>query len=337
MTKLLWFHLHVIFIAAAKAFSATSANVALTNFEQIVSDVPSHGKRIISLTKQHSDPLLVTSSHAIISPSECKTLIKYCQSKLQIDFHSGMLCNSCDIKPETFEQDLIERNEGAMILKEVQQMLLETLGLNEWEAVMPRYIYYTNEDCFMDETERLLPDGLHVDSNNGKLFRHWTVLLYLTSNPYSGATVFPLIGNNHMDDDKLSEMQNAIDAAEQLITSGVYHTRMENMTHAQQALAQKVESYALSSMTHERGSTRIVPREGNLCIFSGIRHDGYPHPASFHGGESLLKMRMNNMGDTEKHVLTFFYEVPVGTFSSRVELGMRVKEREEKFKSVNGI
>jgi hypothetical protein len=80
-----------------------------------------------------------------------------------------------------------------------------------------------------------------------------------------------------------------------------------------------------------------MPFEGNVCIFSGIGHDGYPHPASFHGGESLLKRHIVNRDDSEKHVLTFFYEVPVGTFNSRTELGMRVKEREETFKSIHGI
>jgi hypothetical protein len=37
---------------------------------------------------------------------------------------------------------------------------------------------------------RILPDGLHVDTNNGKYFRYLTVLLYLTNSP--AATVFPL-------------------------------------------------------------------------------------------------------------------------------------------------
>lgn len=334
MTKQLWLHLNVIFIAAAQAFSATSsAGVTLADWKPIVSDVPS--QKIISLTKENSDPLLLTSSQPIISSSECKTLIDYCQSKLQVDSQSGMLCTSCDINREIFEQDLIERKKGAIILKNVQQMLLETLGLNEQEGVMPRYIFYTDEDCSMDET--LLPDGLHVDSNNGKFFRHWTVLLYLTSNQHSGATIFPLIGNNHIDDVQVSDIKIALDAAENLIASGVYHTRMENMTHEQKVLAEKMENYAISSMIHDSGSTRVMPREGNVCIFSGIRHDGYPHPASFHGGESLLKMKIKGRDEKEKHVLTFFYEVPVGTFNSRIELGMRVKEREERFKSIHGF
>jgi hypothetical protein len=336
MTKQLWLYLNVIFIAAAQAFSATlSTGATLADWEPIVYDVPS--QNIISLTKENSDPLLLTSSQSIISSSECKTLIDYCQSKLHVDSQSGMLTTSCDINPELFEQDLIERKKGAIILQNVQQMLLATLGLNEWEAVMPRYIYYTDEDCSIDETVTLLPDGLHVDSNNGKFFRHWTVLLYLTSNYHSGATIFPLIGNNHIDDVQVSDMKNAFNAAENLIASGVYHTRMENMTHEQKVLAEKMENYAMSSMIHDNGSTRVMPREGNVCIFSGIRHDGFPHPASFHGGESLFKRQITSRDEKEKHVLTFFYEVPVGTFSSRIELGMRVKEREERFKSIHGM
>ncbi len=47
----------------------------------------------------------------------------------------------------------------------------------------PRYVKYipklVDKGLFLDA---LLPDGLHVDTNNGKLFRHITAILYLTTN-----------------------------------------------------------------------------------------------------------------------------------------------------------
>jgi hypothetical protein len=73
------------------------------------------------------------------------------------------------------------------------------------------------------------------------------------------------------------------------------------------------------------GGIRVIPKLGHVCVFSGVNPDGYPNPLSFHGGETLLR------GDGDKALLSFFYEVPSYTFSSRQEFGERVTEREKHF------
>lgn len=70
---------------------------------------------------------------------------------------------------------------------------------------------------------------------------------------------------------------------------------------------------------------RVIPRQGHICLFSGLQHDGYPNPLSFHAGESVL-----SEGAT-KNVLSFFYEIPIEDFSSRAAFGEQVREREEAF------
>lgn len=76
---------------------------------------------------------------------------------------------------------------------------------------------------------------------------------------------------------------------------------------------------------------RIMPRQGHICLFSGVNHDGYPNPFSFHAGEAILAK------GASKNVLTFFYEVPTNLFSSRAEFGEQVRKREQAFLEFHGI
>ena len=81
---------------------------------------------------------------------------------------------------------------------------------------------------------------------------------------------------------------------------------------------------SVGSMTPNQG-IRVMPRQGHVCLFSGVKHDGYPNPMSFHAGEAILCQ------GASKNVLTFFYEVPTSLFSSRAEFGEQVRQREEAF------
>jgi hypothetical protein len=89
----------------------------------------------------------------------------------------------------------------------------------------------------------------------------------------------------------------------------------------------QTSSFSTATIDEEATTTgvRVHPRRGHVTIFSGIKTDGYPNPLSFHGGEALAE------GDGEKALLTFFYEVPPDSFTSRKEFGERVAEREQRF------
>eukprot|EP00956_Cyclotella_meneghiniana_P041622 scaffold232677_cov23-Cyclotella_meneghiniana.AAC.1 len=78
---------------------------------------------------------------------------------------------------------------------------------------------------FVDE---LLPDGLHVDTNNGKLFRHVTAILYLTDNVESdfvvgAGTTFPLAVPSSSTVDSASSSAHA--AACNILSENIHHTK----------------------------------------------------------------------------------------------------------------
>lgn len=321
----------------------------MTNYRPIDSVGPP--VRETSLIHISNDPLLLESSDALITPSQCDILTKYFQSKLQVDAETGSLLTSCDMNQNAYENDLIRNEPGAIILRDLQNVLLKLLGLDSSEAVLPRYIYYTENDRDLSEhtnnvRNNLLPDGLHVDSNNGKFFRHWTVLLYLTSNPQSGATIFPLIQNQYIKnsilDFEMSDFAMAATQAEKLIISGVHHTRLNDLSFENKKLATQLEDYAVHCIINNPSScVRVMPCQGHVCIFSGLKDNGFPHHLSFHGGENVFPKTTSNKGKSieqnEKHVLTFFYEVPIHTFRNRSELGAQVKQREDIFKTLHDL
>lgn len=76
---------------------------------------------------------------------------------------------------------------------------------------------------------------------------------------------------------------------------------------------------------------RILPRQGHICLFSGVKHDGYPNPFSFHAGEAILAQ------GGSKNVLTFFYEIPTNLFATRAEFGEQVRKREEELLKFHGM
>lgn len=85
---------------------------------------------------------------------------------------------------------------------------------------------------------------------------------------------------------------------------------------------------------------RILPHQGHICVFSSQQADGYPNPFSFHAGEALLSRTTHATKDGTavggKHVLTFFYEIPMDSFQSREEFGEQVRKRERAFWTFHG-
>jgi hypothetical protein len=172
-------------------------------------------------------------------------------------------------------------------------------------------------------------------------FAYRTVLLYLTSNANSGATTFPLAKRYPpvpipMVPVSDGQAGHASASAEDMIyRRNRQHTRSihtgqtfeEAVTIEEAAVKLWNREYMKMSETrqHYQTGVRVLPREGHVTFFSGISPDGYPNPRSFHGGESLLQ------GDGEKVLLSFFYEVPLDSFTSRQEFGDCVVERENLF------
>jgi hypothetical protein len=241
------------------------------------------------------------------------------------------------------------REEGALILVQVQKEIHSLLGERPQDPlVLPRYLNYKEQeprltkekifskDCALGD---ILPDGLHVDANNSKHFRHWTVLLYLDTCETLGATTFPFaVPVGKAWDGKYDSVQSV--AKRLIMEEDMYHTRCADATQVQLDLGKELDETALdlvrcqfdtgieskengSDLNHNYG-IRVMPRQGHICIFSGLTDKGYPNPLSFHGGEALLE------GES-KELLTFFYEIPIDLFRNRDEFGIQVKEREERF------
>ena len=145
---------------------------------------------------------------------------------------------------------------------------------HDGEMQRPRYVRYepiiVDADALFDPRRlehALLPDGLHVDTNNGHLFRHVTAILYLTDEPRppgeiappegtydagggaprdrghcfvaGGGTTFPLADPpdlNRIDRYKRNNLQGA---ARRLLERGIHHTKGdvgERATHDGRAL-----------------------------------------------------------------------------------------------------
>jgi hypothetical protein len=233
----------------------------------------------LTLVPLSDEPILLVSSRPLLTQKECETLCLY------------------------FEQGPSE--EGDAILECVRQQIDDLTGClsHDGEAILPRYVSYPPSEG----GDRLLPDGLHVDTNNGKFFRHVTALLYLTTN-HNGATTFPLAGCK---DTELERVAQAV------LDSGVTHTLAEEQADKSQSRILENAAQDLYDGNSNVG-LRVLPSMGKLCTFCNTLNDGTPDPLSFHCGEAG--------NDEFKALLTFFKEIPHSTFGSQQEFGQRVQE-----------
>jgi hypothetical protein len=245
----------------------------------------------ITLVPLSRDPILLISSRPLLNPNECTILQKWFQDK--------------------------QSKQGQTLMSRVWKHVDDLVGCEaHMGESLPRILTYEPSS-----QESLLPDGLHVDTNNGRYFRHVTCLLYLTTNK-EGATTFPLA--NRMD---TMDCCNAtvLNAAQSLLDSGVTHTFDKSGSEEHQKCCRSLEMAAEMLYKQDKGDgeassfgLRVLPRAGMLCVFCNLLEDGTADPHSFHGGES---------GNAkEKALLTFFKEIPVETFSSQAELGQRAAE-----------
>lgn len=123
------------------------------------------------------NPPLLVSQSPLLSPEECDTLIAWCHEANQRGISMAAMLHA------------VEDVEGKHVLQKLQRLVHHAvLGMDGTEAdyVLPRYLHYpacvydTHEDgrLYNNHLEtvtvkELLPDGLHVDTNNNQQFRHW--------------------------------------------------------------------------------------------------------------------------------------------------------------------
>ena len=165
------------------------------------------------------------------------------------------------------------------------------------------------------------PEGLHVDINNGSIYRSVTLILYLNDVPVEcgGATAFPLAGVE--DGDLLLE------AFTRLLKKGVGHTRgrapeegspsSSNSNNGEYGVllpSQEADALLLEEQqqTSSRRGVRVAPQAGRLCIFFSRTADGEIDPRSWHAGERLIGQVGDDHTVTEKQILTLFKEVSYG-------------------------
>lgn len=294
-----------------------------------------------------ANPLIFRSKKPLLDSNQCEVLKQWVRMTLQ-------QYNQSELSMEMIKSGLQRNEEGAFILSSLQRNLWYMLHgdadiMREEDHVVPRYLQYvetqsplqsqyyfsSKEEMFNSviqtcEVADILPDGLHIDTNNSKHFRHWTVLLYLNDCDLLGATTFPLATPFHSNSVEIHDNE-ARKMAEQLIIEDMHHTKMADATERQLAMGKVMDEAALNLVKSNdiNMGLRVLPRAGNICLFSNLKSDGYPNPLSFHGGEAMF------LGES-KDVLTFFFEVPP-TFSSRAEFGQLVQEREELFCQIHGF
>ena len=298
----------------------------------------------IQMIPLSSPPLLLLQSSApVLSKEDCETLIEYFD---HITYGDGGDA-SCDLDTTL--------NEYASSLLGKLQNIIDTVTNcpgHDGETDLPRYVRYHPrviiDDGILSDPKRLnellLPDGCHVDTNNGYLFRHVTAILYLTDNPsddysFGGGTTFPLAipWQAPGDAKTINEMNNDVDAlydsANRLIERNIHHTKADTnqsvdsdgrrLEHAgidtfhrdhERDITQQLRKYRSNNM-----GIRVMPQAGRLIMFHNVDDDGMPDATSFHGGEELIDTILTNhhLQPRTKNILVFFKEIPVLSFSDR--------------------
>ena len=200
-----------------------------------------------------------------------------------------------------------------------------------------------NNDCSVAVS---YPDGLHVDTNNGAIYRSCTCILYLNDvdAECGGATAFPLADT--------SEADPALSGSRALLEAQCTHTRspltptrtgihvegglprplelaasaLEEGGLVRRPLEMAASSHDLEAPSSARRTLRVQPEAGKLCIFFTRTTDGKIDPSSWHGGERIRPPAGGPIpaGDvsvgspftepaissaTEKHIMTLFKEV----------------------------
>ena len=315
-------------------FAAETAYLERTSADSAVvgSDGAREHKGTIQMTPLSCPPLLLLqSSTPIISNKQCETLIEYFDH----------ITATGDTSPTL---DAIQIENAKSLLGDVHDIIDKVTNCprHNGERKLPRYVRYLprliNEEILFDSkklNDVLLPDGCHVDTNNGKLFRHITAILYLTDNltndcNFGGGTTFPLakpwIGGqaltDEMNDDAL------LNSATRLLERNIHHTKGDTDQSANSD-GRRLEMAGIdvfhrdhteNNAPYNNIGVRVMPQAGRLIFFHNINDDGMSDATTFHGGEELISIPSNQQSslDTErtKNILVFFKEIPIDSFSN---------------------
>jgi len=140
--------------------------------------------------------------------------------------------------------------------------------------------------------------GLHVDTNAAH-WRYCTAIIYLSSVPSGGETVFPAaIADGLPSEDE----ERAVEAAGQLLDFGLDHT---DRAMAGRSGAAKAAATDLLAAAAAGTGLKVKPEEGAVCIFWTRQDDGEIDRHSWHGGAPVPE------GEAWKWTLQKFKEVPL--------------------------
>jgi hypothetical protein len=159
-----------------------------------------------------------------------------------------------------------------------------------------------------------LVSGFHVDIN-ARPYRFATAILYLsTTSDGSGATIFPCASSN----------TTAINAATDLLASGIYHT-----DQAQSDPSVRESAEVLLEMAGDGDDSDdalfVRPEEGKLCLFFTCDDVGQCDPTSWHGAGTV-----HPQSSSSKWTLQCFKEIPLdarGTEERRAEFVASLRRR----------
>ena len=316
-----------LFAAVESAYLERTSSPACSTVDDGAFQTPQTG---IQMTPLSCPPLLLLQSSApIISNEQCATLIEY------FDHITATV-------GDTTPLDSIQIEKAKSLLGDVHDMIDKVTNCprHNGEMKVPRYVRYLprliNEEMLFDPeklNDVLLPDGCHVDTNNGKLFRHITAILYLTDNfpnycNFGGGTTFPLakpwvgreVSADEMNDDAL-----LFNSATRLLERNIHHTKRDTENSDGRRLEMAGinvfnRDHAENNIPYNNNGLRVMPQAGRLIYFHNINDDGMSDATSFHGGEELINIPTNQQSslDTKrtKNILVFFKEVPVDSFSN---------------------
>ncbi|KAL7535836.1 hypothetical protein ACHAXR_007580 [Thalassiosira sp. AJA248-18] len=262
--------------------------------------------------------LLLQSSHPIISSEGCSLISQY--------------FDHLTSESDGAESDQLDKRQMQMaetLLDDIHDIIDKVTNCPRHDGETgARYVRYDSktvidESILLDSKrfgDTLLPDGLHVDTNNSRLFRHITAILYLTDSQdgfsmdnndafvVGGGTTFPL-AVPLTTENRRYERNNLHDAGRNLLERGVQHTTGDVDKNASTD-GRVLEKAALDVFCRENAKelrcldmqynhvfsnshldgVRVMPGAGKLIYFHNVDDDGNPDPHSFHGGEELITM-----------------------------------------------